>query len=720
MTTSPIRNKEAERGHMPLTAREPTAGSAAQGGPDLMASAGNAAVVQMLRQAGHPWAQSRHQHGPACGHQGSGSQVQRSVPDTTVERAHQDGEHAHDGGPGAAAEAAEADHSPAAQAALLNEAIASPSRSLPTPLLDAAVPYFQNPNLGAAQLHDNPVAQRATEALGAQAMTVGHHIFAPPKVARDMRIMGHELSHVNENLNGTKETGVNSGAGFAVTDPNQGSERSADKDGAFFEAGAATAPSVVAQRAASGHAGHHHEDLPEAGTVQRAAEVPTVQRVEGSQQRGGYEADHSGSNYSSSGSEYERQPDSSPERGASIRSGGAGSAAQSFMDGPANPYQQRNYGRYEFEPSSSSSEDERRQPARPESPAPAPAPVQSSAMGDAVYGIVHSGVTSSLLEGAEAEEGGVTDESRAMIDGWAEYAASAASAAVNDSEVADHAEDSPEYGDFLYRYPMVFEEVFTEHHELLFAQQAERIADMAVSRVQREQRQNRRAARHGIDLPEHPELRPLRALLLRELLDGSRKKLKVTLKVDAGNVLRGSLGHAWIEVTGSDGKKVAFGFYPERGEEIPLLESIPGGVACPDGHKKVTHRESKNVSLNRVQSGYQVAFAKAEVAYNLTQYNCTIFANDVWKAMTGEDMPRNLLSLEGLIGTVAPNPTGAAHGLDRHQAPRLDRRRERLRPAMEGPMRGLVPGTGNADEMADQMARMGISQSSGQSSDEVD
>nr|WP_245241033.1 DUF4157 domain-containing protein [Streptomyces spiramenti] len=148
--------------------------------------------------------------------------------------------------------------------------MASPGRPLPGPLLAAAEPYFQNDKLSTATLHDNPVAQRATEALGAQAMTVGTQIFAAPEAVGNMRLMGHELSHVSENLKGTRETGNGNGAGVTVTDPRQGSEQAAERDGASFAAGATTAPSVTAQRATSPGAGGAGEALGAGATVQRS------------------------------------------------------------------------------------------------------------------------------------------------------------------------------------------------------------------------------------------------------------------------------------------------------------------------------------------------------------------------------------------------------------------------------------------------------------------
>ncbi len=223
----------------------------------LQAQAGNAAMVQMLRQAGHPWAQDSHQHSSNCGHRVEGAGVQRSAQETVEAEARP---------------RTVDDHSPEGQRALIDQAMASPSRRLPEPLLQAAKPYFQNENLDVTRLHDNPVAQRATEAMGAQAMTIGTHIFAPPEAVRNMHLMGHELSHVNENLNGTRETGKSNGAGVIVTDPGQNSELKADRDGVSFAAGAASAPSVVTQRAT------RNAGTPATAGGETEAE-PTVQRA---------------------------------------------------------------------------------------------------------------------------------------------------------------------------------------------------------------------------------------------------------------------------------------------------------------------------------------------------------------------------------------------------------------------------------------------------------
>lgn len=251
------------------TGRAPTAAEErpVHGIPGMQGTVGNEAVVQMLRQAGHPWARERHQHGPGCVHPAQGSPVQRATAGRTVARSLQEEEHVHGGGCG---HEAVQDTGPAGQLELLESAKASPSRSIPAPLLAEAVPFFQNGNLSSARLHDNPVAQRAVEAMGARAMTVENHIFAPPDVVGNVEIMGHELSHVDKNLRDVTETGHSNGA-VTVTDPGQPSEVSAANDGAALAAGMSTAPSLVAQRAVGTGVGEIGTGSAHGGqTVQRA------------------------------------------------------------------------------------------------------------------------------------------------------------------------------------------------------------------------------------------------------------------------------------------------------------------------------------------------------------------------------------------------------------------------------------------------------------------
>ncbi|WP_252395288.1 eCIS core domain-containing protein [Streptantibioticus parmotrematis] len=212
----------------------------------MQGSVGNAAVVQMLRQAGHAWARDAHQHGPGCGHSAQASQpqgspaspVQRAVEEP-AQRAVEEDEHAHGHVP---------DTSPEGQSALLAAARQSPSEPLPSSVVAKAEPFFQNDRLSSTRVHRDAVAQRATAALGAQAMTVGNHIFLSAAAVGDERILGHELSHVDKNTRNIRETGNDNGAGVTVTDPGQGSERAAEADGHAYATGMATAPSVGVQR----------------------------------------------------------------------------------------------------------------------------------------------------------------------------------------------------------------------------------------------------------------------------------------------------------------------------------------------------------------------------------------------------------------------------------------------------------------------------------------
>lgn len=255
---APMRDEErkADGGRAPGRTRAPSAAPPAHGLVGLQGGPGNAAVVQMLWRAGHTWAQDRHRHGPGCSHpsQGapspgapsSGAPVQRSAEGRGDGERHEDGE---DRGHGAATDAG-----PAGLRALLDAARATPGRALPPSLLAEAGPFFRNDRLSAGRFHDDPVSQRAVAAMGARAMTIGEHIFAPPGALGDKALIGHELSHLSENLNGVRESGVSRGDGTTVTDPGQPSERMAGADGAAFAAGTGTAPSVL-QRAATGHTG---------------------------------------------------------------------------------------------------------------------------------------------------------------------------------------------------------------------------------------------------------------------------------------------------------------------------------------------------------------------------------------------------------------------------------------------------------------------------------
>lgn len=188
--------------HVPRSASEVTA---------LSGQVGNRVVARLLKE-------ERHTHGAGCGHDG--------VEDGTAK----------------------------AQSALIAEAIRSESSQIPDPLRGKAESFFGN-DFSRGRLHDGPVAQRAIEAMGARALTIDNHVFLPPPGARDLALIGHEFSHLNNNLNGKPETGTDNGAGLKVTNPNQPSERTADTEGNNFAADVATAPSVTAQRSVAADSG---------------------------------------------------------------------------------------------------------------------------------------------------------------------------------------------------------------------------------------------------------------------------------------------------------------------------------------------------------------------------------------------------------------------------------------------------------------------------------
>ncbi|MGW5863462.1 eCIS core domain-containing protein [Streptomyces sp. NPDC055239] len=221
---------EARKSGAPERVRPATthADTAVQRMLDLQGSIGNGGVVQMLRQTGHEWAQ--HQHGAGCGHE-TQEDKHAVVPDT----------------------------SPEGQAALVAGARNSPSESLPSAVVAKAVPFYQNQKIASTRVHRDEIAQRATAAMGAEAMTIDNHIFLSAKAANSEETIGHELSHVDKNTRGIVETGHSNGAGVTTTDPRQSSEHVAGVDGHAYAAGEATAPSVTAQRKTTTDPG---EELP--------------------------------------------------------------------------------------------------------------------------------------------------------------------------------------------------------------------------------------------------------------------------------------------------------------------------------------------------------------------------------------------------------------------------------------------------------------------------
>ncbi|MFE3525139.1 DUF4157 domain-containing protein [Streptomyces sp. NPDC059161] len=155
----------------------------------LQASAGNAAVVQMLRQADHSSAaQERHQHGAGCGHQ----QTQQ----------------------------------PAVQR---SSAVHDVLRSSGRPL-DAATRTDMESRLGAdfsdVRIHNDSAAKASAAEVGARAYTSGSHVVIGDGGA-DKHTLAHELTHVIQQRQGPV-SGTDNGSGLSVSDPSDRFEREAE------------------------------------------------------------------------------------------------------------------------------------------------------------------------------------------------------------------------------------------------------------------------------------------------------------------------------------------------------------------------------------------------------------------------------------------------------------------------------------------------------------
>ncbi|MFJ8313246.1 MULTISPECIES: DUF4157 domain-containing protein [unclassified Streptomyces] len=155
----------------------------------LQASAGNAAVLQMLRQAGHSWAaQEQHQHGAGCGHQ------QTEQP--AVQR---------------------------------SSAVHDVLRTSGRPL-DAATRTDMEGRLGAdfsdVRIHSDSAAKASAAEVGARAYTSGHHVVIGDGGA-DKHTLAHELTHVIQQRQGPV-SGTDNGSGLNVSDPSDRFEREAE------------------------------------------------------------------------------------------------------------------------------------------------------------------------------------------------------------------------------------------------------------------------------------------------------------------------------------------------------------------------------------------------------------------------------------------------------------------------------------------------------------
>ncbi|MFF6832981.1 DUF4157 domain-containing protein [Streptomyces sp. NPDC012438] len=154
----------------------------------LQRGAGNAAVVQMLRRSGHPWAREEHRHGAGCGHREAG-------------------------GP----------------AAVQRSAVHDVLRGSGRPL-DEATRTDMEARLGAdfsdVRIHDDGAARASAAEIGARAYTSGSHVVIG-NGGGDAHTLAHELTHVVQQRRGPV-AGTDDGGGLRISDPSDRYEREAE------------------------------------------------------------------------------------------------------------------------------------------------------------------------------------------------------------------------------------------------------------------------------------------------------------------------------------------------------------------------------------------------------------------------------------------------------------------------------------------------------------
>ncbi|MFD8690398.1 DUF4157 domain-containing protein [Streptomyces sp. NPDC059651] len=186
-------------------------GSLPKGPLPLPRAAGNAAVVQMLRQAGHPGAEETHQHGERCGHEPGGqAPVQRSA---------------------------------------VHEVLRSSGRPL-----DSGTRTDMEARFGAdftdVRIHNDGAARTSAAEIGARAYTSGSHIVLG-EGGGDRHTLAHELTHVIQQRQGPV-SGSDNGGGLRVSDPSDRFEREAEAQATRVLSGSAPV------RAATDATAHTH------------------------------------------------------------------------------------------------------------------------------------------------------------------------------------------------------------------------------------------------------------------------------------------------------------------------------------------------------------------------------------------------------------------------------------------------------------------------------
>ncbi|MFI2318367.1 eCIS core domain-containing protein [Streptomyces sp. CB00072] len=180
------RSAEARKGREPARRHQAAGPTPPPGLLALQSRVGNAAVLQMLRRAGHSWPQERHQHGADHNRQQTGHPVKRSTVDDVL-------------------------------------------RTPGNPLDDATRTDMET-RLGAGfsdvRIHTDEAARASAAEVGARAYTSGSHVVIGEGGA-DRHTLAHELAHVIQQRQGPV-AGTDNGAGLHISDPSDRFEREAE------------------------------------------------------------------------------------------------------------------------------------------------------------------------------------------------------------------------------------------------------------------------------------------------------------------------------------------------------------------------------------------------------------------------------------------------------------------------------------------------------------
>ncbi|WP_406137952.1 DUF4157 domain-containing protein [Streptomyces sp. NBC_01089] len=203
-------------------AGEPASAASAQlrGLLGVQAGAGNAAVIQLLRRNGHPWAQEEHEHSAGCGHQ-------QAEPAQRAET-----------------------RRPEVQRSAVHDVLRTSGRPL-----DDTTRTDMEARLGAdfsdVRIHNDSAARASAAEVGARAYTSSNHIVIGDG-GGDQHTLAHELTHVIQQRQGPV-VGTDNGDGLKVSDPSDRFEREAEATAARVMAAGPRADEDVQRRTAPSH-----------------------------------------------------------------------------------------------------------------------------------------------------------------------------------------------------------------------------------------------------------------------------------------------------------------------------------------------------------------------------------------------------------------------------------------------------------------------------------